>query len=146
MLQVVDQIVQAKVLLNGLVRSLAQIRSIFIALSLLALPAVAQPRPAFEVASIKIARNSGGPPICFVPCTGERLTINGARVDIRYMSLYQLIVRAYRIKQYQPSGPNWMTSQRFDIAAKMPDGSSKDQIPEMLQTLLAERFKLAIHR
>jgi len=39
-----------------------------------------------------------------------------------------------------------MNSQRFDIAAKMPDGLSKDQIPEMLRTLLAERFKLSIHR
>lgn len=39
--------------------------------------------------------------------------------------------------------PNWMTSQ---ILAKMPDGASKDQISEMLQTLLAERFRLSLHR
>jgi uncharacterized protein (TIGR03435 family) len=62
------------------------------------------------------------------------------------MSLNQLIVRAYRVKPYQLSGPNWMTSQKFDIVAKMPDGASKDQISEMLQTLLAERFRLSLHR
>lgn len=39
-----------------------------------------------------------------------------------------------------------MTAQKFDIVAKMSDGSSKAQIPEMLQALLAERFALSIHR
>jgi uncharacterized protein (TIGR03435 family) len=43
-------------------------------------------------------------------------------------------------------GPDWMAQQRFEIQAKIPDGASQDQVPEMLQALLAERFKLAIHR
>jgi uncharacterized protein (TIGR03435 family) len=67
-------------------------------------------------------------------------------VDIRYMSLSRLILTAYRLKPYQLSGPDWMWSQRFDIMAKLPEGASKAQVPEMLQALLAERFKLAIHR
>jgi uncharacterized protein (TIGR03435 family) len=100
----------------------------------------------FEVASIKISRDPGTVPVCFVPCTGERVTVEGNRVDIRFMSLYQLIVRAYRIKLYQLSGPNWMTSQKFDILTKMPEGVSEERIPEMLQTLLAERFRLSVHR
>ncbi len=84
---------------------------------------------------------------CIGPCTfGERLNVVGSRVDIRFMSLYNLVVTAYRIKPHQLSGPDWMRSQRFDIAAKIPDGVSKDQVPEMLQALLAERFKLSIHR
>jgi uncharacterized protein (TIGR03435 family) len=84
---------------------------------------------------------------CIVPCApGERLTVVGSRVDIRFMSLYTLMVTAYRIKTYQLSGPDWMRSQRFDIAAKIPDGVSKNRVPEMLQALLAERFKLSIHR
>jgi uncharacterized protein (TIGR03435 family) len=87
------------------------------------------------------------PMICLVPCSpGERLTVEGARVDIRYMSLWRLILTAYRLKTYQLSGPDWMKTQRFDILAKLPEGGSKDQVPEMLQSLLAERFKLAIHR
>jgi uncharacterized protein (TIGR03435 family) len=39
-----------------------------------------------------------------------------------------------------------MKTRRFDILAKMPDGASKDQIPAMLQMLLAERFRLAFHQ
>lgn len=109
-------------------------------------PAPAPASAAFEVASIKIARNSGSAPGCEFPCGGERLTVTGNRVDIRFMSLHQLIVRAYRIKLYQLAGPKWMTSQKFDIMAKMPDNVSKDQIPEMLQRLLSERFSLALHR
>jgi uncharacterized protein (TIGR03435 family) len=84
---------------------------------------------------------------CIIPCTpGERLTVLGARVDIRYMSLRNLMITAYRIKSYQLSGPDWMQHQRFDIAAKMPDSATAAQLPELLQALLAERFKLAIHR
>jgi uncharacterized protein (TIGR03435 family) len=102
---------------------------------------------AFDVASVKTAADPGMVPmICLVPCSpGERLTVEGARVDIRYMSLSRLILTAYRLKPYQLSGPDWMKSQRFDIIAKLPEGASKAQVPEMLQALLAERFKLAIH-
>ena len=108
-----------------------------------------EPQPSsFEVATVKTAVE----PVrdlmfCIGPCTfGERLHVVGSRVDIRFMSLYNLVVTAYRIKPHQLSGPDWMRSQRFDIAAKIPDGVSKDQVPEMLQALLAERFKLSIHR
>jgi uncharacterized protein (TIGR03435 family) len=105
--------------------------------------------PAFEVVSIKAAVHLGRlPMICLTPCTpGERLSVDGSRVDIRFMSLYRLMLTAYRIQPYQLSGPDWMrNSQRFDIMAKIPDGVSKDEVPEMLQALLAERFKLSIHR
>ncbi|HEY1341128.1 MAG TPA: TIGR03435 family protein [Bryobacteraceae bacterium] len=108
----------------------------------------AAPQAAFEVASIKKGvEPERTPMICLVPCTpGERLTVQGSRVDIRYMSIEKLIVTAYGVKAYQLSGPEWMRSERFDIQAKIPDGVSKDRVPEMLRALLAERFKLAIHR
>jgi uncharacterized protein (TIGR03435 family) len=38
-----------------------------------------------------------------------------------------------------------MTAQRFDIHATLPAGATKDDVPEMLQSLLADRFKLAFH-
>ena len=78
--------------------------------------------PAFEVASIKPAANPGMVPMfCLVPCSpGERLTFEGGRVDIRYMSLSRLILTAYRLKPYQLSGADWMKTQRFDILAKVP--------------------------
>jgi uncharacterized protein (TIGR03435 family) len=37
-------------------------------------------------------------------------------------------------------------SPRFDISAKLPQGAPKDHVPEMVQALLAERFKLTTHR
>jgi len=103
---------------------------------------------AFEVASVKPAVRPGrGPVICFVPCTpGERLTVQGNRVDIRYMSINELLIRAYRVKPYQVSGPEWMRNARFDIIAKIPEGVPADRIPEMLQSMLADRFQLKIHR
>jgi uncharacterized protein (TIGR03435 family) len=39
-----------------------------------------------------------------------------------------------------------MGGQRFDILAKMPEGASKEKVPEMLQALLADRFKMTVHR
>src|SRR5947208_14535718 len=62
------------------------------------------------------------------------------------MPISELLIRAYRIKPYQLSGPEWMRKQRFDIMAKTPEGASAERLPEMLQTLLADRFKLTIHR
>ena len=102
----------------------------------------------FEVASVKPAV---APPIepqfCVVPCSGGEITkIVASRVDIRYTSLHQLILTAYRLKPHQLSGPDWLRTQRFDIAAKLPDGAAKELLPEMLQSLLADRFKLVIHR
>lgn len=105
-------------------------------------------RIAFEVASIKPAATPGrGPAICLGNCSpGERLTLQGARVDIRYMPISDLLIRAYRVKPYQVSSPAWIRDRRFDIAAKIPEGVSADRLPEMLQTLLADRFKLTFHR
>jgi uncharacterized protein (TIGR03435 family) len=62
------------------------------------------------------------------------------------MSVAELIRIAYRVKAYQVSGPDWMASERFDVLAKLPEGASSAQVPEMLQALLAERFKLTMHR
>jgi uncharacterized protein (TIGR03435 family) len=99
----------------------------------------------FEVAAIKTA-----PPLDPGKLMAGKMhigmTVNAARVDIGNLSLADLICIAYKVKPYQVSGPDWMPSQRFDIQAKMPDGATKEQVPEMLQALLADRFRLAIHR
>jgi uncharacterized protein (TIGR03435 family) len=101
--------------------------------------------PGFEVASIKQA-----PPIEPMKVMSGQMhvgmSIDAARVDIGNLSLTEIIRTAYRMKGYQISGPDWMSAQRFDIMAKMPEGSSKDKVPEMLQALLADRFKMTAHR
>ena len=100
---------------------------------------------AFEVASIKLA-----PPINpAMIMSGQMhigMKVDGDRVDIGSLSLADLIRIAYNVKPYQVTGPDWMGAQRFDVMAKLPEGATKEQVPEMLQALLAERFKLTIHR
>jgi uncharacterized protein (TIGR03435 family) len=106
--------------------------------------------PAFEVASIKPSE-----PITPAMVASGKLhagmKIDGKRVDIGNFGLMQLICKAYDVKTYQVSGPSWLQAvglagQRFDIVANLPEGATKEQVPQMMQNLLAERFKLAVHR
>lgn len=107
-------------------------------------PAQTPPALQFEVASIRPAGAIATQAMAGKLHVG--MNIDAARVDIGSMSLVDLIRTAYKVKAYQITGPDWMKSQRFDILAKMPEGATKDQVPEMLQALLTERFKLEIHR
>ena len=74
------------------------------------------------------------------------MRMDGSRIDLNFVSLRDIIIGAFKVKQNQISGPDWLISQRFEIHAKLPEGSTKEQIPEMIQTMLTERFKLAYHR
>jgi|SRR5579871_636397 len=101
--------------------------------------------PAFDATSVKPAAPLDPAKIL----SGKMhvgMSIDKARVDIGNMSLEDLIRIAYRVKNFQISGPDWMRGQRFDVLATLPEGASTDQAPEMLQTLLAERFKLVVRR
>ena len=95
-------------------------------------------RPQFEVASIKpAAPDQRGQFIR--PSPGGRLNINN-------MPLKELIVLAWRIQPFQISGePAWIESARYDISAKSEGNPKQDEIPLMLQSLLADRFQLKIH-
>ena len=101
--------------------------------------------PAFEVASIKPAAPIT-PALVMSGKVHLGMTVDAARVDIGNSSLADLIRTAYRVKPYQISGPGWMSSERFDVVATIPEGATSGQVPEMLQALLAERFKLSAHR
>jgi uncharacterized protein (TIGR03435 family) len=98
----------------------------------------------FEVASIKPSGNGAA-----LRSAGEfhpGTTVSGRSVDIRLASLQSLIETAYHVESYQVTGPDWMAITRFDILANMPEGAKREQIPEMLQSLLVERFHLTAHR
>lgn len=101
--------------------------------------------PAFDVATIKPA-----PPINPALIAQGKMhvgmKVDAARVDIGYFSIADLIRTAYEVKAYQVSGPDFISTERFDIMAKMPEGATKEQVPAMLKALLAERFKLAVHK
>ena len=74
------------------------------------------------------------------------MKIDGARAEFNFLSLADLVCAAYKIKSHQLSGPDWMKTVRWDVQATIPEGSNKDQVPEMLQALLKERFKMEIHK
>ncbi|HTB12238.1 MAG TPA: TIGR03435 family protein [Bryobacteraceae bacterium] len=97
-------------------------------------------KTAFEVASIKL----------FDPDSSRQMW-TGMSVDagmVRYtnISLRQCIRTAYRLRDFQIEGPEWMNDARFEITAKLAAGAQQSQIPEMLQALLADRFKLSLRR
>jgi uncharacterized protein (TIGR03435 family) len=109
--------------------------------------ALAQPpaAPTFEVASIKpstpqqagrmMMRQRGGPG-----------TPDPSQYSVEGFPLSRVIQQAYGVQSYQISGPSWIDSERYDIVAKVPPGTTKEQFQLMLQGLLAERFKLVAHK
>jgi uncharacterized protein (TIGR03435 family) len=99
-----------------------------------------QAKPEFEVASIK--PSSEAPEGRF----NLGVHIDGAQVRVTYFSLKDFALMAYGMKNYQFAGPEWMTSARFDVSAKLPEGGSRTQVRAMLQTLLEARFQLKVHR
>jgi uncharacterized protein (TIGR03435 family) len=94
----------------------------------------------FEVASIKPS-DPNPDNTMFIGMSAD-----GAMVNYTNITLLDCIRGAFRVRDFQITGPDWITKSRFTISAKLPPGSSSDQIPEMLQALLADRFKLEIRR
>jgi uncharacterized protein (TIGR03435 family) len=95
--------------------------------------------PEFEVADVKVSngmRDAGK--IQFLP---------GGRIDLPNVTVKSLILVAYDLQEDTiTGGPGWIDSDHFDIVAKAPPDTPRDKIRLMLRALLAERFKLAIHR
>jgi uncharacterized protein (TIGR03435 family) len=102
--------------------------------------------PAFEVAVIKPSlQMAEALPLLREGRLKAGVSIDKARVDMGFVTLTDLIVEAWQIKPHQISGPDWLSMERFDIQAKLPDGATEDQLPQMLRTLLADRFGLKTH-
>jgi uncharacterized protein (TIGR03435 family) len=103
----------------------------------------------FEVASVKPATPptpDGQGRIMMRGPSGGPGTKDPGRISYPFMSLKNLLMIAYDVKNYQIQGPTWLDSERFDITATMPPDTTKEQFHIMLQNLLAERFKLALHK
>jgi uncharacterized protein (TIGR03435 family) len=99
----------------------------------------------FEVASIKPSAQSGR--VFRLDPKGGPGSGDPGRVTYAFTTILNLMVDAYSVKRYQVSGgPKWLDSEQFDIVAKVPEGATKEQVKVMLQNLLAERFKLTLHR
>jgi len=103
-------------------------------------PAPAAPRVEFEVATVR--------PVTATQAADGSVTLgfkmDGAQVRVT-LPMRDLLAIAYRVKAYQIIAPEWVTSERFDINAKIPAGMAPGKMPEMLQALLNDRFGIRLH-
>ena len=68
------------------------------------------------------------------------------RIRYQRATLKTLLAAAYDVKEFQISGPGFLSTERFDVQATMASDTTREQFRVMLQNLLAERFKVAVHR
>jgi uncharacterized protein (TIGR03435 family) len=107
-----------------------------ILLSILAMTNMWAQQPAgFEVVSIKPASQGSVSP-----------KTDNAIFQVGNISLFQLIERAYRLRGFQIVAPDWLLTTKFEVMAKLPEGATAEKIPEMLQTMLSQRFGMVAHR
>jgi uncharacterized protein (TIGR03435 family) len=99
------------------------------------------PRLAFEVTSAKALS-----PAMVQSRAFEPWKIDKAYARFSRATLLALICHAYRVKASQVSGPDWMNIRFFEVVGKLPAGASTDTVPEMLQSLIEDRFHLKAHR
>jgi uncharacterized protein (TIGR03435 family) len=106
---------------------------------------------AFEVATIKPNPSEDPPKVNFTLGPGDTYAKTGGRFLASNISLLDYIRFAYKltdgqIEILQANAPKWMATTRFDIEAKSEiPNPTKDQMRLMMQSLLAERFKLVLH-
>ena len=95
----------------------------------------------FEVASVKLVDPPIGP-------HAVGLLVNHGLARLEGATLRQIIVQAYHVQRVRVlGGPGWYDIDQYDITARAENPESTGpQIQQMLQALLADRFKLAVHR
>ena len=110
---------------------------------------------AFDVASVKLNKSglppSGNTTYVNVPMgPGDYYSPTGGLFTATNIPLYGYITFAYKARANQTLNlraqvPRWVLSDRYDIQARTERSPTKDQMRLMMQALLADRFKLAIH-
>ncbi len=108
-------------------------------LAVLAISAMAQ-AASFDAVSIKPNVSAGG--ISSIRPTAGRVTMEN-------VSLKKVMLNAWAIpddREYAIVGPDWLTTEHFDITATFPADAQVTQMREMLQGMLADRFGLALHK
>lgn len=94
---------------------------------------------AFEVASIKPSQPGG-------MGGGIRAMPGGQTYVAQNATLRLMIMLMYKVADNQiTGGPDWMNNDRWDVNAKAERPSNIDQLHEMYQTMLADRFHLQFH-
>jgi uncharacterized protein (TIGR03435 family) len=99
--------------------------------------------PRFAVASIK--RNPSREPLSMAVPMGVGYR-PGGRLVAGNAPVAMLIQRAYTMQGFQVvGGPAWINTDGYDIEAKPESNTDQKRMWLMLRTLLADRFKLAMH-
>ena len=105
----------------------------------LAFGQAAETPPAFDLADVHVSPHVTNPYM-------RGGVLRGGRYDVRTASMLNLISAAYGVDAEKViGGPSWLDTDRFDIAAKAPANTPMETVRLMLQTLLADRFKLKVH-
>lgn len=97
--------------------------------------------PSFEVASVK----PSSPSARSIECNGGPGTTSPAIFKCSNVPLVFLISHAFGFQPFELSPRSACCQGRFDITAKVPEGSTKEQFDQMLRNLLVERFMLKLH-
>ena len=112
----------------------------FFVLLAIADAALAQVPPRFEVASVRPSAETDTP----TAAVGVRIT--SSQVRIGSLSMKDYLGIAFNVSGQQIVGPDWLAEARFDVAANIADGNTRDQLPAMVENLLRERFQLKVRR
>jgi uncharacterized protein (TIGR03435 family) len=109
-----------------------------------------QPANSFEVASVKPNKSDAPPRSNFPLNAGGMYVSNGGLFSASNFPLVTYIIFAWnllgnQIQSFVPLLPRWATTDRFDIEARAAGNPTKDQMRLMMRSLLADRFKLAVH-
>src|SRR5215469_14267008 len=98
------------------------------------------PPPAFDITDVHASPRVTNPYM-------RGGVLRGSRYEVRTASLVDLIAAAYSVDTAKvQGGPSWLDTDRFDIVAQAPANTPPETVKLMLQTLLADRFKLKVHR
>ena len=95
-------------------------------------------RPSFDAAVVKPSSAPDG---------GQDFDTTTGYLVIKNMNLKSLVGRAYSVREDQVSGgPKWVEEDRFNVEGRAAGPAKGDALLLMLQSLLAERFQLDLHR
>ena len=116
---------------------------IFLSIALLSTAAFSQTTansPAFESADVHVSPRTSNPQM-------RGGALRGGRFEVHTATMVDLIAYAYGMESDKIlGGPGWLDWDRFDVLAKAPAATTQQNLNAMVQSLLADRFQLAVHK
>lgn len=99
-----------------------------------------QTAPRFEIADVQVSSPTSA-------ASFRTPWIDGGRYELKNATMLDLIRTAYGFEDDKIlGGPSWLEMDRFDVLAKLPADATPETVKLMLQSLLADRFKLVLHK